>query len=1548
MTASPTNKVLATRLKAVWRRQQRLHQTGGLLAFCRWGLVVFLIGMVADWLLGLPVAGRVLILGALLGVALYMAWRAGWGQLRRFDASRAALQVEKHHGGLESLLVTAVQLAKPGSAAGASEAMREKTCRAAEETAASLHPEKTVSYSGLRRPALLALAPVLALAVFTIINGPFLAAGFGRIFTPWLAFEYPTKTQLMIEGGDRVVKEGESLRLFATLSGEVPDKATLVLRTGKGEPRERSLPVTDRTCEYSIEAVFRSFDYRISAGDAKSAWHSVRVISSPRIERAEVSLGFPEYTQRPAETVDALTLTVPEGTRIKWTLALDRAVSSAELRPAGDEVQPMQISPDGRSVTMERVAAGSRSYSFGWVDKEHQFAFSSPSHYLQVAPDQAPGVDLTSPDRNLYATLGRKIDLAYRCRDDHGIGEAAIAYRVNKTGEVKVPIPAPKLSDGSEVRVDWSYRDALPDLAVGDSLSLAIELADRYPGPQGPHRARSEGRRVQFLSKEDYLAQIEKEKRRLLAQVRGIYREERGVHDLIRNLNPAADIFLQTCQLEAVRQDLIRERLGAVRKGINTLVADMAANNITDDAGSAELIKLGNDLQAIADEHVGRAASLLRELAEVTGGEGHARNPAAAVNMVNSSARELGLVVLQLGFAEGADVMARELHATAQTQAGLRQRTVTGGAADADDDGELAKAQTRLAAETARLLAATPQNKESGSTDALVAFNLSRMVNQLLRAGTVEKMNEAAALIPKAEGEQAGRLQAGVIAALLRAEFRLRLGAEYEALTKARDLIVTQAAGQKKLREQNSALTKEQFSGNQAVIAASQAALHQQLQLLLMPEIPAKRPSLFDAVFPAAPPVDDLLAKAESGLKTALAGLKAGDREAAATSQQQAETAFVELAGVTGRRMESMTEQARMTAAVTTSTKLASQVLALEERLLAMLEQTEDAADDKVNAGFLADRNQAIVNDVELCLRNIVPDGETGITTRGDTLPLIDSVSRAARALNKATPLLKDNQPAEAIELQEQASDALKEAGAVIADLTETRTAFAGVLKTADAALASSPLLAEIESEQAILSASTEKTEAEPAGRAALVIPQKNLVHAVNAMLNSLDALNHRLDSGTVMLFAKEDMDAASVGLETGDIDEALDAQSAILDALREMRAKIDEITPRYRYVRELSEFVYEVMPASAAISTGIRQLREQAEGAPDADALKRKAGEFGSQLNKLTGEDRHAADADRLVQAIGDKGAEAALKESLDALRAEASDLQTLIKNLAYLIAPPVTPGYVTAPPPRIALLEKVLDLAAYQQDLGRNTQAAAQADLAAAATRQRKLADQCKALFPKPAAATAPVNQGNPAEAPEQAPNPDLATADEATTPEASPEPETAAEPPAPEQPAAEQPAAEPPAAEPPAAEPPAAEPPAPVPPAPAPHPKLAAAQIHMAAAAAGLEKGDRTAASTSQGQANDALRHFIIEYTLKYVMIPPPGPPQPGAPVDVDQLVEQDMPLFEPGALTGTKPKGGRGKWEVLGRRDRAALNENFARELPLEYRAILKDYYEKLTK
>ena len=312
---------------------------------------------------------------------------------------------------------------------------------------------------------------------------------------------------------------------------------------------------------------------------------------------------------------------------------------------------------------------------------------------------------------------------------------------------------------------------------------------------------------------------------------------------------------------------------------------------------------------------MGRAASLLRELATVTDGGGDDRSPAVAIHMVNSAARELALLVFQLGFKDAADVMARELHATAQTQAALRLRTIMLGRSDVGNragNEELAKAQTRLAAWCTRLLSAAPRNKESTSNDALVAFNLSRLTKNLLGAGTTDGMREAAALIPQAESEKAVRLQSEAIAALLDAEFRLRRGAEYEALTKARDLFAALAAGQRKLREEGADMSAEK-------LVQSQTALQRQLHLLLMPEVPASRPKLYDVVAPSAPPVDDLLAAAGHAMQAALTQIEAGDREAVAGHHQQAQTAFEKLAEIAGLRTEAMTKRARMKAARTIS-----------------------------------------------------------------------------------------------------------------------------------------------------------------------------------------------------------------------------------------------------------------------------------------------------------------------------------------------------------------------------------------------------------------------------------------------------------------------------------------------------------------------------------------------------------------------------------------------------------------------------------------------------
>jgi hypothetical protein len=406
-----------------------------------------------------------------------------------------------------------------------------------------------------------ALIVALLFLLVAATNGPLVVAGLGRIFAPWLAISYPTRTQLELVKTDLVVQEGKPVRIAARVSGVVPRKAKIALRTGKGKPRLRKVPVANGECEYLIETAYRGFEYRLTAGDARSPWHTVEVVSAPNIEQADVRLEFPEYTKRPPETVEALTITVPETTRIKWAITLDRAVREATVNFAGQESAPLDISEDGRRVKFEQVAAESRAYSFSWVEREHGFAFTSSNNYLQVAPDRPPHVELTSPERNVYATLGRKLDLAFRGRDDHGVAECLVCYRIDKREENRLPFTPAKPIDGTEQVIDWDYRTVLTNLKVGQTVTFAVELADSYPGENGPHRVRSEARRMQFMSMPDYLAQVAKQKKRLLSQLRTIYREERGVHEVVLGLDRSDPVFVQTCQLEAVRQDLMRERV---------------------------------------------------------------------------------------------------------------------------------------------------------------------------------------------------------------------------------------------------------------------------------------------------------------------------------------------------------------------------------------------------------------------------------------------------------------------------------------------------------------------------------------------------------------------------------------------------------------------------------------------------------------------------------------------------------------------------------------------------------------------------------------------------------------------------------------------------------------------------------------------------------------------------------------------------------------------------------------------------------------------------
>jgi len=115
--------------------------------------------------------------------------------------------------------------------------------------------------------------------------------------------------------------------------------------------------------------------------------------------------------------------------------------------------------------------------------------------------------------------------------------------------------------------------------------------------------------------------------------------------------------------------------------------------------------------------------------------------------------------------------------------------------------------------------------------------------------------------------------------------------------------------------------------------------------------------------------------------------------------------------------------------------------------------------------------------------------------------------------------------------------------------------------------------------------------------------------------------------------------------------------------------------------------------------------------------------------------------------------------------------------------------------------------------------------------------------------------------------------------------------------------------------------------------------------------LQSHDRDKSRRSQKAADEKLRHFIIEQALILETAVPLAAAVDGDP-DADGPGSDSESAYAAGFISdfvsGEAPKDKRTEWKVLADRNRAALNQNFARELPLEYRGLLKNYYERVAK
>ena len=538
------------KLRQAHREERKWYNIRGASRLILWLIALLAVDFLIDWGLfaktQMSGATGLSLLLVNIGILGWVGWREWWRHLRSYDALTTALEVEKRHPGLSSLLVSYMQL-KDGPASdqgNVSQALINAMRDQAIELSRPINFRDIVDLGQLRKIGGVAVVIFLAFAVLGIFNKEHAATLLNRLAGG--NAEYPTQTIITSSSQDSVIRIGGEPVITATVdpNGEVPEEGRLFMKEKGSDENWKEVPMrpgeeSANEFSFQLKPVDRDTLFYIRIGDDRSDEYAIDVITSPRITKSDLVLQYAEYMDREDGKSDQLNLEVPEGTTVKWTVECDTPVSSwevlvpsdwgteegaaapapesdpnAESDEAADSVESEEgprfrsiladLDPSGTKATFEIPIEQALRYSFRWTEKENGFTYEDVQYGVKVTSDGLPDVDLLEPREVGYATAAKVVKMQAKGTDDIGLDKAWLVYSLNGADEAKVEIFNFEGDINKTFDYSWKLAESIKELKPTDRISFAIEVADRHPDRE-IHVRRTAPRQLTIVTPEAYL-----------------------------------------------------------------------------------------------------------------------------------------------------------------------------------------------------------------------------------------------------------------------------------------------------------------------------------------------------------------------------------------------------------------------------------------------------------------------------------------------------------------------------------------------------------------------------------------------------------------------------------------------------------------------------------------------------------------------------------------------------------------------------------------------------------------------------------------------------------------------------------------------------------------------------------------------------------------------------------------------------------------------------------------------------------------------------------
>ncbi|NUR56502.1 MAG: hypothetical protein HOQ29_18820, partial [Acidobacteria bacterium] len=448
--------------------------------------LVVIAGALVDRVLH-PLDGAALLV-SLIVAALVPAAAAlfVWPFRRRPDDARVARFVEERCPELEDTIVSAVDASRRPLDRGSFASL---VIDGAIARLRALDLRRVIEPARLRGAALQAAVSGAALVLaFAGARPLFLrAVEFARLQY------WPNSIAVAVDPGDARVVAGRPLAIVAKLAartGTLTRVAPSLTLVANGQ--SRTLPMTPAGDRYEvrINAVDRSFTYRVEAGAAKSRGYVVTAVFPPRVRRIDLRYEYPAFTGLRSRTEEnGGDIYGPAGTRVRVRVQTDKPITAGRLAMAESNPPVSLARVDDRTWETTLTLDDDAAYRVALADADG-LRSEGTEYFIRLMDDRPPEVHVLRPAGDQQITPLEEVTIEARADDDYGIASFDMVYGVAGGREHVVPFTSIGGTDTARI---GSRLVAAEDLGVkpGDVITYYARARDVARGKQST-LARSE------------------------------------------------------------------------------------------------------------------------------------------------------------------------------------------------------------------------------------------------------------------------------------------------------------------------------------------------------------------------------------------------------------------------------------------------------------------------------------------------------------------------------------------------------------------------------------------------------------------------------------------------------------------------------------------------------------------------------------------------------------------------------------------------------------------------------------------------------------------------------------------------------------------------------------------------------------------------------------------------------------------------------------------------------------------------------------------------